>query len=55
MDYQEFLKQKTHVDYNSGFSVELSDLNPILYPFQKAIVKRAIKKGRAALMEETRV
>lgn len=52
MDYQEFLKQKTHVDYNSGFSVELSDLNPILYPFQKAIVKWAIKKGRAALFEE---
>lgn len=52
-DYKQFLEsKKTHIK-DSGFMVELTDLNPMLFPFQKHCVKRALKCGKYALFENT--
>jgi len=52
MDYNEFLegKQKTHIV--SGFEIGESDLNKNLFPFQRFIVKRAIKHGKYAIFAD---
>lgn len=52
MDYKEFLetKQKGHV--HSGFDVEENELNPIMFPFQKFITKRALKAGKYAIFAD---
>lgn len=53
MDYSEFLKKKQIIDHPSGFRVRESHLNPNLFPFQKALVKWALLRGRAALFVST--
>ncbi len=50
MNYQDFLKQKDIVDRNSGFNP--TAINPMLFPFQSAIVKWACKRGRAAIFAD---
>ena len=52
MDYQYFLQSKIISHDAVGFDVADSDINPALFPFQRAIVKWACKKGRAALFED---
>ena len=51
-DYQKFLesKQKSHI--LSGFDLIESELNPNLFPFQKFIVKRALKAGKYAIFAD---
>lgn len=51
-DYQKFLdsKQKSHIQ--SGFHVELSDLNNNLFPFQKFCVQRALAAGKYAFFQD---
>lgn len=49
MDYEEFLKQKDYVLESSGFEIDKSELNPMLFEFQKDIVRWALKKGRASI------
>jgi DNA modification methylase len=52
MEYLEFInkKQKTHV--LSGFEIEDSNLNKAMFPFQKFIVKRALKAGKYAIFAD---
>lgn len=50
-NYKEFLKSKEKRIIESGFDVAESDLNPMLFDFQKFCVKRALKKGKYALFE----
>jgi superfamily II DNA or RNA helicase len=50
--YIEFLKAKKIVDTPTGFIVEESALNPMLFDFQKAIVAWACKRGRAAIFAD---
>lgn len=50
--YEKFLAQKERIKIESGFHVELSDLNPKLFPFQKYAVQLALKKGKFALIED---
>ena len=50
--YHQFLNQKKLTIQDSGFDVYDSDLNPMLFPFQKYCVIKAIKKGRYALFED---
>lgn len=45
MNYHEFLNNKRFQLQNSGFDVELSDLNNNLFDFQKNIVKWCLKRG----------
>lgn len=52
-EYRQFLeRKKTHIK-ESGFNVELTELNPILFPFQRHCVRRALKLGKYALFENT--
>ena len=53
MTYEEFLEGKKVSHRNSGFDVELSDLNTHLFPFQKYCVQRSLKAGRFALFADT--
>jgi DNA modification methylase len=51
-DYIEFLKQKQKKHVYSGFDIDESELNPALFPFQKFIVKRALKAGKYAIFAD---
>ena len=53
MTYEEFLEGKKVSHRNSGFVVELSDINTHLFPFQKYCVQRALEAGRFALFADT--
>lgn len=50
MDYKDFLERKKRVVNDSGFDV--TDLNPLLFDFQKFIVKKALKKGKYAIFAD---
>ena len=50
MTYEEFLKQKELQTIEAGFDVDDSALNKNLFPFQRDIVKWALKKGKAAVL-----
>lgn len=52
MNYEEFLKQKDYVLESSGFDIEKDKLNPMLFDFQKDVVRWALKKGRACVFAE---
>lgn len=50
--YEDFLKTKIKTIQESGFDVDESKLNPLLFDFQKYIVKRALKAGRFAIFAD---
>ena len=50
MNYQEFLKTKELKTIHAGFDVPDEWLSNRLFPFQRDIVKWAIKKGKAAIL-----
>lgn len=52
MDYQDFLKNKRFVLESSGFDIDKKELNPMLYDFQKDIVRWALKKGKACIFAD---
>ena len=47
-EYMDFLKTKAKAHIYSGFDIHENDLNEKLFPFQKFIVKRALKAGKYA-------
>lgn len=49
-EYTEFLKRKSAIGTNSGF--EPITLPDYLFPFQSSLTEWAIRKGRAALLED---
>jgi len=53
MDYQCFLKSKMKNVIVSGFDIDYSQLNPMLFDFQKFTIKRAIKSGKYAVFADT--
>lgn len=52
MEYQTFLESKKYTIKATGYQVVDSDIHPKLYDFQKAIVKWACRKGRAAVFAD---
>jgi Helicase conserved C-terminal domain len=52
MDYQTFLQSKRVIAESSGMEIEQSAIHPSLFPFQKALVQWALRKGRCALFAE---
>lgn len=50
--YDKFLEAKQKRILDKGFDVTDADLNPMLFPFQKWIVTRALKKGRYAVFAD---
>jgi hypothetical protein len=53
MNYQEFLESKRKTTIETGFNIEKSDLNPVLFEFQKAIVRWAVNRGKSAIFAMT--
>lgn len=53
MNYGEFIESKKIIHHSAGLSIEREKLNPILFDFQKDIVKWALKKGKAAVFAGT--
>lgn len=53
MEYQDFLIQKELVMPDSGIEVDDSDLHDSLFPFQRDLVRWALRKGRAAIFATT--
>lgn len=53
MNYNEFLETKVNTIKSVGRDIDLIDINPILFPFQKDIVKWAVNKGKCAVFADT--
>lgn len=51
-EYNEFLKSKQKAHIESGFDIDESKLNNNMFPFQKFIVKRALKAGKYAIFAD---
>lgn len=51
-DYESYLDKKKERVIESGFDIEESDLNPMMFDFQKFCVGRALKVGKYALFED---
>ena len=52
MTYSEFLKSKELQSINAGLKIDISEINDMLFPFQKDIVSWALQKGRAAVFSD---
>lgn len=52
MDYDTFVASKRLVDNPSGFDVRDSEISAQLFPFQRDIVRWALRRGKAALFED---
>ena len=52
MNYQEFINKKLKTTLLSGFEIDNSFLNPMLFDFQKYIVKKALSHGKFAIFSE---
>jgi hypothetical protein len=51
VNYQELLENKKVKSFESGFHIELTELNPLMKSFQKHCVQRALRFGNFALFE----
>jgi len=51
--YSRFLESKRLIYRSGGRSVNASEINPILFPFQRDITLWALRKGRAAIFADT--
>lgn len=52
MEYKEFLKKKNFEIKDIGFHIDEEQLNPLLFDFQKELVKWAIAKGKCAIFAD---
>lgn len=52
-DYQTFLEQKRIIAPTAGRDIPLDAVHPALFPFQRDLVRWAVRKGRAALFADT--
>lgn len=52
IEYKEFLNNKKFILESSGFEIDKSELNPMLFEFQKDIVIWSLAKGRSAIMAD---
>lgn len=50
--YSDFLSSKDLLVKSCGFEVGKNDLNPMLYDFQKDIVRFSLMKGRSAIFAD---
>ena len=49
VEYTEFLQNKIKLNHRHGFQVDLSEINPMLFPHQRDIVQWALNGGRRAI------
>lgn len=53
MDYQTFLESKIQVVQDAGFDVNPALIHPMLFPFQRDLIRWSLRKGRAAIFADT--
>src|SRR6266568_2171112 len=51
--YEAFLRSKVAIVPACGRTVEPGDIHPMLFPFQRDLVRWSVRKGRAALFADT--
>lgn len=51
--YEDFISRKTIRSFSVGKDISIDDIHPMLFPFQKDVVKWAVKKGRSAIFLDT--
>ena len=51
MNYKEFIESKKITHHQTGFNCD--DFNPILFDFQKDLVRYALKQGKSAIFADT--
>jgi len=51
MNYSEFIKSKMTKSVDSGFEISVDDLNPMLFDWQKEIVRWSLAKGKSAIFD----
>jgi len=51
-DYTEFLNRKKQITNYSGFEISDAEINQILFPFQRDIVKWALRIGKGAIFAD---
>jgi superfamily II DNA or RNA helicase len=51
-DYEKFISEKAFVVKSCGIDIDTDNLNPLLFTFQKDIVRWALAKGRAAIFAD---
>ena len=52
MNYEEFIQSKRITVEPSGFNIDAAALNPLLFPFQRDIVRWALRRGKAAIFAD---
>jgi DNA modification methylase/superfamily II DNA or RNA helicase len=52
-DYNDFLENKHLLVQDSGFAIDDTDINPILFEFQRDLTRWAVAKGTAAIFADT--
>ena len=52
IEYQQLIESKRIVVKPAGKDVDKSDIHPVLYDFQRAVVRWAVRMGRAAIFED---
>ena len=52
MNYEQFIESKRVYVTPSGFDIDRGDLNPMLFPFQRDIVRWALRRGKAAIFAD---
>ena len=52
-DYNTFLESKRINTISTGFDIDIDNVNPLMFDFQKDITKWAIKKGKSAVFAGT--
>jgi hypothetical protein len=52
LNYNDFLKTKEIVTEASGFELDKDELNPLMFDWQKDIVRWAVRKGKCCLFED---
>lgn len=50
--YDEFLESKRLVSEPVGFDIDAEEIHPVLFPFQRDIVRWAVRRGRAAIFAD---
>lgn len=53
MQYEEFLRGKLPADAPSGFNADEALIPPEAFPFQRALIRWAVRRGRAAIFADT--
>jgi len=52
VEYNDFIESKAITTASKGFAVSVDEINPLLFDFQRDIVRWALAKGRAAIFAD---